>query len=60
MFRLSTNSFNIFTQNKHNYELALKNSGYKAKITYKTMAETSDVHNRRNNRIRKIVWFIPP
>ena len=32
MFRFSTNSPNIFTQNKHDNELALKkNSGYKAK-----------------------------
>ena len=44
MTRLSTNSTNIdiFTQNKHDYEIALKNSGYKTIIVYKTMNECSD------------------
>ena len=64
MFRLSTNSskINIFTQNKHDYELALKNCGSKTKLVYKTTDETSDVLvcNRRRNRARKIPWFMPP
>ena len=49
----------ILTQNKNDNEVALKNSGYKAKLIYKTMDETSDVCNRRCNWARKI-WFIPP
>ena len=62
MFKLSTNSSNIdiFTQNKHDYEMSLKNSTYKAKLVYKTTDETLDVCNRRNNRERKILWFTPP
>ena len=34
MVRLSTNSsiINIFTQNKHEYNVVLNNSGYKAKL----------------------------
>ena len=62
MFRLSTNSFNIniFTQNKHDYELALKNSGYKDKFVYKTTEETLDVRNRRSYRERKTLWLTQP
>ena len=55
MFRLFTNSSNIFTENKHNYELALKNCDYKAKLVYKII----DVRNRRNNRAKIILWFTP-
>ena len=60
MFRLSTNSskINIFTQSKHNYELVLKNSGYKTKLVYKTTDETSNVCGRGKNRSRKILWFM--
>ena len=52
MFRLSTNSsnINIFIQSKHDYEMALKNSGYKTKLICKPM----DVRNRWNNRAKKI------
>ena len=62
MFRLSTNSsnINIFTQNKYDYEMALKIVVYKAKLVYKSREETVDVHNRNNNRARKILWFTLP
>ena len=45
MFRLSTNSsdINIFTQSKHDYELSLKNSGYKIKLVYKNTDEISNI-----------------
>ena len=60
MVRLSTNSSNIdiFSQNKHKYEMALKNRGYKAKLVYKSRDE-ADVRNR-NNKAKKILWFTPP
>ena len=46
MFRLPTNSSDIiiFTQSKHDYKLMLKNSGYKTKIVYQTLDETSNAH----------------
>ena len=61
MVRLSTNSSHsdIFTKNKHEYEVALKNTGYKAKLVYKFSDEVADVHNG-NNRRRKILLFTPP
>ena len=34
MFRLS--NIDIFIQNKHEYEVALENIGYKAKLIYKS------------------------
>ena len=40
--------------------MALKNSGYKPKLVHKTMDETLDVRNKRNNRTKKILWFTPP
>ena len=46
--------------NKHDYELALKNSGYKTKLAYKTTNESSNVRNRGRNRARKILWFSLP
>ena len=60
MFRFSTNFSNIdiFTQNKCDYEMALKNSCSKTKLVYETMDETVDVHNRKNSRARKILWFM--
>ena len=61
MVRLSTYSFDIdiFTQNKHEYKMVLKNSGYMAKLVYKSSDEAADVRNR-NNRARKMLWFTPP
>ena len=32
MFKLFYSSINIFTQSKHDYEMALENRGYKAKV----------------------------
>ena len=60
MVRLSTNSFDIdiFTQNKHEYEAALKSSGNQAKLVNKSRDEAADVRNR-NNRARKILCFTP-
>ena len=48
MSRLSINSsdINIFTQIEYDYELALKNCGYKTKLLYKTTDETFNVRNR--------------
>ena len=40
--------------------MVLKNSGYKAKLVYKSMNETVDVCYRRDNRARKVLWFMPP
>ena len=62
MIRLSTNSSNenIFTQNKQDYEIALKNSGYKEKLIYKSRDDNTNILNRSNNRKRKILWFLPP
>ena len=50
MARLSSyySNINSFTQNKHEYETALKNSGYKAKLVYKSRDEAADVRNRKN------------
>ena len=62
MIRLSTNSSNvdIFTQNKQDYEIALKNSGYKEKLMYKSRENNTNIQNRSNNRKRKILWFTLP
>ena len=51
MFRLSTNSsyINIFFQNKHDYDMAPKNSGYKDKLVYKNIDETLDVRDNKEN-----------
>ena len=61
MVRLSTNSSNsdIFTQNKHEYEAALKTSGHKTKLVYKSRGEIVNLRNR-NKKPRKILWFTPP
>ena len=58
--RLSNNSSNmdIFNQNKHDYERALKNSGYKTKLIYKNSNEASNTNKK--NRSRKVLWFTPP
>ena len=60
--RLSTNFsyINIFTQSKHNHELALKNSGYPTKLDYITTDETSNVFGREKNWSKKILWFTLP
>ena len=62
MFRRSSKSsnINIFTQNKHDYVMILKNSSYKAKSVHKNMNEKLNVHNKTNNRTRKMLWFRPP
>ena len=54
MFRLSTNSssIDVFTQNKHNYEMALKITVTRPNL-FKSMDEAVDVLNRRNDRTRK-------
>ena len=59
MVRLSTNSSkHIFTKIKHKYKAVLKNIRYKTKLVDKSMDQVVDLHNR-NNRARKIGWFIP-
>ena len=61
MIRLATNSSieDIFTQNKQNYEIALKNCGYKEKLRYKSREDNTNIQNKSNNRKRKILWFTP-
>ena len=56
MTRLSTNSSNIdiFNQNKTDYEIALKNCGYK------TINECGDKVNGGHNHKRRIPWFNRP
>ena len=62
MIKLSTNSSNkdILIQNKQDYEIDLKNSGYKEKLMYKSREGDTNIQNRNNNRERKIWWFTPP
>ena len=57
MTRLSTNFSNIdiFIQNKPNYETALKNSGYKTNLVYKTINECVDKQNGRQAHKRRIL-----
>ena len=62
MTQQSTNSSNIdiFTQNKNDWEIALKNGGYKTNLIYKTRNECSDKQNGKSNHKRGILWFNPP
>ena len=62
MIRLSTNSSNedIFTQNNQDYEKALKNSGYKEKLIYKSREGKTNIQNKSNNSEKKILWFTTP
>ena len=59
--RLSSNSSNrdIFEQSKLDYEMALKDSSYNVKLTYKNNIEGNNTQKRKN-RPRKILWFNPP
>ena len=64
IFELSTHSsdINIFTQSRHDYKLALKNSGYKTKLVYKTIDETFNVGGRIglenfHDLRRHIIWL---
>ena len=45
MIRLSTNSSDveIFIQNKQYYEIALKNSGFKEKLIYKSREDNTNI-----------------
>ena len=56
--RLSNHSSNetIFNQEKVPYEKALKESGYKQKLTFKPSTLNANARNRK----RKIIWFNPP
>ena len=56
------NSSNIdnFTQNKYNYEMALKNNGYMAKLVYKSRDETADLCNGGIIVQGKFYGFTPP
>ena len=58
IFRWSANSSNIntFTQSKHDYEMVLKDSGYKSKLVYKPIDEAVDVHHRNNRASHHTIW----
>ena len=58
MIRLSTNSLNkdIFTQNKLDYEIALKNIGYKEKLIYKSREDNTNIQITSNNRKKETLW----
>ena len=45
-----------FNETKHEYELALKKSGYQEKLEYQKPAQTKKIRQRKRN----IVWFNPP
>ena len=62
MIWLSTNSSNkaIFTQNEQDYEIALKNRGYKEKPLYKVREDNTNIQNWSINRKMKISWFPYP
>ena len=55
MISLSTNLSNkdIFNQNKQDYEIALKNSGYKEKLIYKSRKDNIKIQNWSNDWKRK-------
>ena len=61
MIRWSTNSLNedIFTQNKQDYKIALKNR-YKEKLMYKSREDNTNIQKKSNNRKRRILWFTSP
>ena len=52
MIRLLTNSSNedICTQIKQDYDIALKNIGYKEKVIYKSREDNTNIQNRSNYR----------
>ena len=52
MIRLSTISSikDIFTSNKQDDEIVLKNIGYKEKVIYKSREDNTNIQNRSNNR----------
>ena len=57
--RLSRNSSSelIFNESKHQYEDALRKSGFKSKLPYRDSA--APTNKRMISRKRKIVWFNP-
>ena len=57
--RLSRNSSSelIFNESKHQYEDALRKSGFKSKLPYRD--STAPTNKRMISRKRKIVWFNP-
>ena len=53
----NSSSAEIFEQSKPDYEEALKNCGYKAKLQY---IQPNLQQNNTRRKTRKIVWFNPP
>ena len=51
-----SSSEKAFNESKNDYERALKEAGYKNKLTYKK----ENTKKEKKNRKRKIMWFNPP
>ena len=58
--RLSRNSSSelTFKESKHQYEDALRKSGFKSKLSYRN--STAPTNKKMISRKRNIIWFNPP
>ena len=50
----------MIAQNKQDYEIALKNSGYTEKLIHKSKENNRNIQIKSNNWKRRILWFTPP